>query len=161
MALFLAVLVLHAPAHAKLRKGSPVPPFKAVTMSGQEVTGANYHGYVLVLEFFATWCDGCRDSLPHLISLNSKYRKEGLRILGLNLGAGGDSLSRVRQFVREHQINFPLSIADSDMLLDYGVQPIPAIFVIDRNGVLVEKYVGYNSVIGEALEKTVKSLLAR
>lgn len=88
--------------------------------------------------------------MPHLISLTGKYREEGLRIPGLNLG-----------FAREHRIDFPLSIADNDMLLDCGVQAIPTIFVIDREGVLVEKDVGYNPIIGEALEKTVKTLPAR
>jgi len=161
VAFFVTVLVLTCPAHALPRKGSPAPPFKVVTTAGQKVTGASYRGYVLVMEFFATWCDGCRDSLPHLITLYRNYGKDGLRILGLNLGIGGDGLQQVRQFARENRINFPVSIADADMLLDYGVQPIPAIFVIDRKGVLVEKYVGYNPLIGEALEKTVRTLLAR
>jgi len=161
IALLAAALAFPAISFAIPQKGRPAPPFRVVTTSGQKVANANYRGYVLIMEFFATWCEGCRDSLPHMISLNKKYGKQGLQILGVNPGVRGDSLSVVRQFIREQGINFPVAFADDDMLIDYGVQPIPAIFVLDRKGVLVEKYVGFNPMIAEELEKAVKTLLAQ
>jgi len=155
--------VLTAPvsAFALPQPGKPVPPVNVVTTSGQKVTLANYRGYVLVLEFFATWCDGCNESLPHLISLNSRYNRQGLQILGLNPGVRGDTLGVVQRFIRDKKINFPVALADTDLLLDYGVQPIPAIFVIDKKGVLVQKFVGFNPQIVEKMEATIKTLLAQ
>jgi len=161
LVLFVTFLALPSLSQAVPQKGSPAPAIKVVTTSGQNVTFANYRGYVLVMEFFATWCDGCRESIPHLISLNKKYGKQGLQILGLNPGVGGDDLQQVRQFVREQHINYPVAFADDDMLINYAVQPIPAIFIIDKKGVLVEKYVGFNPAIQESMEKTIKTLLAQ
>lgn len=161
LVLFVASLALPTLSHAAPQKGSLAPAINVVTTSGQHVTFANYRGYVLVMEFFATWCEGCRESIPHLISLNKTYGKQGLQILGLNPGVGGDDLSQVRKFIREERLNYPVAIVDDDILVDYAVQPIPAIFVIDKKGVLVEKYVGYNPEIQESLEKTVKTLLAQ
>lgn len=154
-------LALPSLSHAVPQKGKPAPGIKVVTTSGQNVTLANYRGYVLVMEFFATWCDGCRDSVPHLIRLNKVYGNQGLQILGLNPGVGGDDLKKVRQFVQEQHINYPVSIVGDDILIDYAVQPIPAIFIIDKKGVLVEKYVGFNPLIEESMEKTIKTLLAQ
>jgi peroxiredoxin len=161
VAFVVAVLAFPSLSHAVTLKGRPAPPFKVVTTSGQKVTNANYRGYVLVMEFFATWCDGCRESIPDLISLNKAYGKEGLQILGLNPGVGGDDLQKVRQFIRKERINYPVAFADDQILIDYGVQPIPAIFIIDKKGVLVEKFVGFNPVIRETMEKTIKTLLAQ
>jgi thiol-disulfide isomerase/thioredoxin len=160
LVLFVA-LVLPSLSHAAPQKGRKAPALKVVTTSGQHVTFANYRGHVLVMEFFATWCEGCRDSVPHLIRLNEKYGKQGLQILGLNPGVGGDDLQKVREFIREEHVNYPVAFVGDDMLIDYAVQPIPAIFIIDKKGVLVEKYVGFNSLIEESMEKTIKTLLAQ
>jgi peroxiredoxin len=161
LALFVAVLTLPSLSQAVPQKGHQAPAIKVVTTSGQHVTFANYRGYVLVMEFFATWCEGCRDSIPHLIRLNEKYGKQGLQVLGLNPGVGGDTLQKVQKFIREEHVNYPVAFADDDMLIDYAVQPIPAIFIIDKKGVLVEKYVGFNPDIQESMEKTIKTLLAQ
>ena len=68
---------------------------------------------------------------------------------------------QVRKFIREEHVNYPVAFADDDILIDYAVQPIPAIFIIDKKGVLVEKYVGFNPDIQESMEKTIKTLLAQ
>ena len=159
--LLVTALVLPTVTHAAARKGSPAPAIRVVTTSGQHVSLANYRGYVLVVEFFATWCKGCHESVPQLIRLNKTYGKQGLQILGLNPGVGGDDLERVRKYIRQEQINYPVAFADDDILIDYGVQPIPAIYIIDKKGVLVEKYVGFNPDIEESMEKTIKTLLAQ
>lgn len=157
----IAGLAVPVSSFALPQSGKPAPPIKVVTTSGQKVTLANYKGYVLVLDFFATWCEGCNEALPHLISLNRQYGGQGLQILGLNPGVRGDSLDVVRRFIRENKINFPVALADMDLLLEYGVQPIPAIFIIDKKGVLVQKFVGFNPQIVEKMEATIKNLLAQ
>ncbi len=161
IAVLAAILAVPVPSFAVPRKGKPAPPLQVVTTSGQKVTLANYRGYVLVLEFFATWCEGCTESLPHLINYNKQYGKQGLQILGLNPGVRGDTLDVVRQFMREKQINFPVALVDDDLLLDYGISPIPAIFIIDRKGVLVQKFVGFNPEIKKEIDATLRSLLAQ
>jgi peroxiredoxin len=161
IALLAGSLALPALSSAAPQKGQAAPPLKVVTTSGQKVSLANYKGRVLVLEFFATWCEACKDSLPHMIKLNRQYGKQGLQILGLNPGVRGDSEDVVRRFIRDRKINFPVAMVDDDILIDYGVSPIPAIFIIDKNGVLVQKFVSYNPEIGETMNATIKTLLAQ
>jgi thiol-disulfide isomerase/thioredoxin len=94
-ALILAACILPGPALAILQKGEPAPPFKLVSTSGKQITLANYRGYVLLIDFFATWCSPCRDSIPHLVKLNRKYGGQGLQIIGLSLDEDGDKAVRV------------------------------------------------------------------
>ncbi|MRR34033.1 TlpA family protein disulfide reductase [bacterium] len=159
--LLASMLAVPVTCFAIPQKGKPAPPIQVVTTSGQKITLANYKGYVLVVEFFATWCEGCKDSLPHLINYNKQYGKQGLQILGLNPGVRGDSVDVVRQFMREKQINFPVALVDDDLLIDYGISPIPAIFIIDKKGVLVQKFVGFTPEIKKEMEATIKSLLVQ
>lgn len=154
-------ILVSVQAFAVPQKGKPAPSVRVVTTNGQKVSLTGYQGQVVVLEFFATWCEGCKLSLPHLISLNAKYGKKGLRVLGLNPGVRGDTLNVVRSFIRENRINFPVALVDDDLLIDYGVQPIPAIFIIDKKGILVQKFIGYNSQIQTAMETTIRTLLAQ
>lgn len=141
-------------------KGQPAPPFQVVTTSGQKLSLANYRGSVLVIEFFATWCGGCKDSLPHLASLQKQFGGQGLHILGLNVGQG-DTLEDVRKFVVKKKIGYPVAMANEDLVYDdYGIRMVPTLLVINKKGILVEKLTGFNEGIRKMLETTVRKLVA-
>lgn len=145
-------------AFAIIRKGDPAPPFKVVSTSGQNITLANYKGHVLIVDFFATWCTPCRDSIPHLLSLNQKYGKQGLQILGLSADEDGEKV--VREFVAEQRITYPVAMAGENLLTDFGLRSIPTIFVINKKGVIAEKFMGFNDDMARAMEALIKKLLA-
>jgi thiol-disulfide isomerase/thioredoxin len=153
------VLALPLSAHAILGKGEPAPPIKVVTTAAQNVTLANYKGYVLVIDFFATWCEPCRRSIPHLIAMNGKFNKQGLQILGLSADDADDSIL-VKGFIADKGINYPVAMANEDLLADYGVRSLPTLFVINKKGVVVEKYQGFNDEIAASMEALIKKLLA-
>jgi thiol-disulfide isomerase/thioredoxin len=129
-----------------------------VTTSGQQVTLANYKGYVLVLDFFATWCPPCRESIPHLLDLNRKYGKQGLQIMGFSLDEEGERV--VKAFMAEKGITYPMAVIGDDVSADYGIRSIPTVYVINKKGVIVERYMGYNDEIGRSMEALIKKLLA-
>ena len=152
------MLLFTQPAAAILQKGEPAPPIKLVTTSGQPITLANYRGYVLVMDFFATWCIPCKESIPHLISLNKKYGKQGLQILGMSVDDGGERL--VKNLLAEKKVTYPVAIAGEELQADYGLRSIPTLFLINKKGVVVEKYQGYSEQTARSLEDTIKKLLA-
>jgi thiol-disulfide isomerase/thioredoxin len=154
------VLVVGAasPALAILQKGQAAPAVKVTTLSGQPVTLANYKGYVLIIDFFATWCGPCKEAIPHLNSLNKKYGKQGLQLLGLSVDDGEEKL--VRDFSAARQLSYPVAIANDDLQTEYGLRSVPTIFVINKKGVVAEKYQGYSEETGKAIEALVKRLLA-
>ena len=146
------------PAFAILQKGQPAPPISVVTTSGQSVTLANYKGYVLVLDFFATWCIPCRESIPHLINLNRKYGKQGLQVLGMSVDEDGDKA--LKSFISEKKINYPVALTSEDLQADYGIRSVPTLFIINKKGVVAEKYQGYSDEVAKSMETTIKRLLA-
>lgn len=140
------------------RIGQSAPAFKAVTTSGQPISIENYRGHVLILDFFATWCQPCRFSIPHLVELNKKFGRQGLQVLGMNADEQGEKL--LSTFISEQHISYPVALAGDPMLSDYGVRAVPVMYVIDKKGKIAEMYRGYNDEIARSSEQLVKKLLA-
>ena len=157
-AAFVCAVALPAPSHAVIQKGQPAPPLKVVSTSGQPITLSNYKGYVLVIDFFATWCPPCREAVPHLVGLNRKYGKQGLQILGLSLDEGDEG--GVKDFISSKRINYPVALAGQDVQSDYGLRSLPTVYVIDKRGVVAEKFQGGSEETLRRMEELVKKLLA-
>lgn len=142
---------------AVAQKGQPAPPFKVIATSGQPLTLANYKGYVLILDFFASWCQPCKRSIPQIMELNRKYGKQGLQILGLSLDEDKDDLI---EFVTPLKLNYPAALANEELINEYGLRSIPTLFIINKKGVIAEKYMGLTDEVKKNVETTIKMLLA-
>lgn len=153
-----ATLVVPSQLEAAPRPGQPAPNFKVVSTSGQSITLDNYRGHVLVLDFFATWCQPCRQSIPHLVEMNRKFGKQGLQVLGLSADEDGER--PVRGFASEYRINYPLALAGDATTSDFGVRSVPIMFIVDKKGVIAEVYRGFSDEMGRSMEQLIKHLLA-
>lgn len=152
------ILLRPAGLHAAPRNGEPAPDFKVSTTSGQQVTLKNYRGRVLVLDFFASWCQPCRESIPHLVEMNRKYGQEGLYVLGMS--ADEDGVRAVKSFADKHRITYPIALAGESTLTDYGVRSVPVMFVIDKKGQVAGVFRGFTDEVARSTEQLIKKLLA-
>lgn len=141
-----------------LQKGEPAPAIKLVTTAGQPLSLANYRGYVLLMDFFATWCIPCREAIPHLNALNTKFGKQGLQVLGISVDEGGERM--VKNFLLDKKVNYPVAIAGEDMQADYGLRSIPTLYLINKKGVVVDRFQGYSDQTARMIEDSIKKLLA-
>ena len=153
-----SLLTATGPVDAAPRPGEPAPNFTVLSTNGQTISKENYRGYVLILDFFASWCQPCRQSIPHLVELNRKYGKQGLQILGLSEDEDGERA--VKAFTDEFRINYPVALAGDATSVDFGVRSVPIMYLIDKKGKIVEVYRGYTIEMARSLEKTIKRLLA-
>lgn len=131
------------------------------TAAGDRVTLAEQKGKVVVLDLYATWCEPCRQSIPHLIDLHDRYKDEGLILVGLNVG-GPDDRVKVANFATELGITYPLGFPDkslSDFLISDN-DAIPQTYVFARDGRLVKRYIGYDESLPAQLEQLINSELA-
>ncbi len=151
------MLILPQTSLAMPGKGQPAPPFQVVTTTGQKVSLANYKGYVLIIEFFATYCGGCKESIPHMINLQKQFGSQGLQILGFEIGEG-HNLEDVKSFIAKRKISFPVAMVDMEVAYDtYGIRSMPSFLVINKKGVLVESF---NFFSEKVMEATVRKLVA-
>jgi peroxiredoxin len=152
------LLLLPLPASAILQKGQPAPLFSLPSHAGQPVNLAAYKGKVVVLDFFATWCLPCRESIPHLISLSKKYGPQGLQVIGMSVDEEMDKT--LKEFIADKKISYPVVLANDDLQADYALRSIPMIWVINKKGVVAEKYQGYNDKVAKNIEELIRKLLA-
>ena len=140
------------------RTGQHAPDFRVISTSGQSISQENYRGHVLILDFFATWCQPCRRSIPHLVDMNRKFGKQGLHVLGLSMDEDGEQV--IKSFSNELQINYPLALAGNSTTVDFGIRSVPVMYIIDKKGNIAEVYRGYSDEIARSTEQLVKRLLA-
>ena len=145
------------PAVAAEEKSLPAAPaWQLLDLDGKTIKDADFKGKIVVLNFWATWCVPCREEIPSLIELHQQYGDDGVIIVGASVDRGGVDL--VKRFVERFKVNYPIVIADEKMMRDFGnVEAVPTTFLIDRNGRVAGKHVGFAEK--ETLEREIKSLL--
>ena len=157
-------LVLGLGACAKRPTGpaGPVSPAGWTLDNNQRARLSDYKGKVVVLDFYATWCEPCRAETPHLVQLQRQYAAQGLQVIGLNVG-GEDDRAQVPAYAKQFGIQYPLAFPDDELADAYlgDNQNIPQSFVFDRSGNLVKRFVGYSQESGEELDRVVQSMLAQ
>jgi thiol-disulfide isomerase/thioredoxin len=158
---FLCVtMVFLLPHCAKEKKSSPglAPDFTLKTLDDQEITLSKLKGKVVLLDFWATWCGPCRESIPHLIQLYKTYRENGFEMIGISLDKGGATV--VHNFAKSMDIPYPIVIATEEVGRDYRVTSIPTTFFIDKEGKIREKISGFNSAIAQQMNSKIADLTA-
>lgn len=151
--LFLILFVWCVP----LSCSAPVTDFILQDLSGQTVSLSDYKGKVVFIDFWATWCPPCRQSIPVVENLYEEYKNnDKLVILGINLN---EDKSTIVKFVEEQKINYKVLMSDSKVLSNYKVRGIPAFFIIDKNGKIYNKYVGFAPGSENKWKEDIKKLL--
>ncbi len=136
----------------------PVAPnFALPDLNDNTVRLSASDGQVRIVDFWATWCPPCRKEIPHFQALHEKYGDQGLKIIGVAVGEDADVVQRFADRVKMTY----LSLLDKTQIASQqfgGIQAIPTTFVIDKNGRVYKKYVGYQSY--ETFERDVLALMA-
>ena len=104
-----------------------------------------------VVEFWATWCPPCRESIPHLISLTNKYRDSGLLFISLSADKSADV---VRKFVREKGINYHVAI-DNGTSDWFGITGYPTVFVVNHKGKVIWQGQPWERRFEQAINKAI------
>jgi thiol-disulfide isomerase/thioredoxin len=134
------------------------PDFTLKTLDGREVTLSALRGEVILLDFWATWCGPCRESIPHLIRLYKTYQKKGFEVIGINMDKR--DMETVRQFAMSMDIPYPVVITLEKVERDYGVTSLPSTIIIDKKGRIREKIRGFTNEIAKQMTTIVEELLS-
>lgn len=137
----------------------PAPDFTLPGADGQDVRMADYRGKVVLVNFWATWCEPCRRETPALQSVYSDLQDEGLMIIGVNLTDDellqGNTLEDIRAFVDTYNVTYPVALdMEGDVTQAYRVYPLPTSYFVDQTGTI--RYVR----VGEITAEEVAALFA-
>jgi cytochrome c biogenesis protein CcmG, thiol:disulfide interchange protein DsbE len=121
---------------------------------------SDYLGRVVVLDFWATFCQPCVEEAPHLDALQTRFGPQGLQVIGLNVG-GEDDLPEIPKFVERLKIKYALGVPAPEMVNFYmgSDSSIPQTLVFDRRGRVVRHFVGYDPGLKQELERTIEEAM--
>ncbi|HEY3376878.1 MAG TPA: TlpA disulfide reductase family protein [Armatimonadota bacterium] len=144
-------------AHAATATGKKPVNFTLTTVNNKKISLSDYRGKVVVVDMWATWCGYCVREIPGLVALQREATaaKQPLQIIGVSVDADRDD---VRQFVAANKINYPIAYNDEKAMRPFGeVYGLPTKFIIDKQGVLVDKIIG--AVEKDVLQKRLAPYL--
>jgi cytochrome c biogenesis protein CcmG/thiol:disulfide interchange protein DsbE len=144
--------VLHA---AKDRK--PAANFALQNASGATVKLADYHGKVVLLDFWATWCTGCKKEIPWFSEFQKTYGPNGFAVVGVSLDEDGWKV--LRPFLADHTVPYQMLLGNDSTAKQYGIQNLPDTFLIDRQGRVAAAYIA--KLVDRAdVDAKIKALLS-
>jgi peroxiredoxin len=126
---------------APIRIGLPAPDFTFPGLDGKMVRLSDHRGKILLVNIWATWCPSCVDEMPSMEKLYRKLQGEKFEILAVSIDSMG--ATAVAPFMKKYKLTFPALIDSAGAIrMGYRTTGVPESFIIDKNGILVQKIVG-------------------
>jgi thiol-disulfide isomerase/thioredoxin len=159
------------PGAAHLAPGDPpekligqlVPPFEMTDLDGDTITRDGLKGKVVLIEFWATWCVPCRITAPVLQALQNRHADRGLVVIGANTGERDGSPARTRDrlaaFAARRAQTYTLTYGNEEFQRACGVDSLPTMILLDRQGVVRAVFTGYSRELPGKLDQAVQPLL--
>ncbi len=138
-----AALCLAGILQAQAADLAKLPAFSLPDLDGKEWKSSELAGKACVVDFWATWCNTCKETIPKLAELSDKYKGKGLTVVGISVDKG--SAEKIRKAAKKLGINY-LVLLDKDNTLSksFGFNGIPSLYVFDRKGALKTAMPGYD-----------------
>ena len=152
--LAVAVLILSAGSYAS----GQLAGLEGVDFaSGRRIELGSYVGEVVYLDFWASWCAPCRESLPFMEELHQRYGEHGLRIVAVNVD---ENKADAKEFLKRHPISY-LNLYDPKGKIgkQLKVRRMPTAFLVDRDGTILFRHVGFDKRYSEKLRLAIVALL--
>jgi cytochrome c biogenesis protein CcmG/thiol:disulfide interchange protein DsbE len=139
------------------RVGQRAPAFSLQRLNGADaISLSSLRGKVVVLNFFASWCEPCKREAPALEQVWRDYRSQGVVVLGIDTN---DASNDARQFISAHGVTYPtVGGGDYGLLARYGIGNLPGTYVLNRQGRFVGGLI-LGSVSGSALSQQLHAYL--
>ena len=137
--------------------GSRLPDFSVKDLQGREISSTDLRGKVVLIDFWATWCQPCKKEMPGYQKLLDRYGQRGFAVIGFKFDTMTDSEGPVA-FADKIGVHYPLAVATDDLKQEFGgIEGLPTTMLYDRQGILRKKVIGFEYT--DTFEADLKPLL--
>ena len=137
--------------------GSRLPDFSVRDLAGREISSADLRGKVVLIDFWATWCQPCKQEMPGYQKLVDRYGSRGLAVIGFKFDIMMDTEDPLT-FAKKIGVHYPLVVASNFIKQKFGgIEGLPTTILYDRQGILRKKIIGFEYT--DVIEAEVKPLL--
>jgi len=138
--------------------GKRAPEFTLKDLNDKTVSLSSLRGKVVLINFWATWCPPCRAEMSSLNNLHKEYKNNGFSVIAVS---SDRSISSVRDFLSKKPVDLPVLMdSDSKVSRQFKVFSLPTSFLLDKNGVIVQKFLGEEEWDSPEMKKKIKEMLA-
>jgi peroxiredoxin len=135
----------------------PAPAFALRDSSGETISLEKFRGKVVLLDFWATWCTGCKKEIPWFAQFQKTYGRKGFVVVGVSLDDGGWKV--VKPFLAHTKVAYRMLLGDDATAKRYGIDAMPDTFLIDQTGRIAAAYTG-GLVDRNDVQANIRALLA-
>jgi thiol-disulfide isomerase/thioredoxin len=119
--------------------GSRMPDFTVDDLRGRKISSDDLYGKVVLIDFWATWCQPCKKEMPGYQKLLGRYGSQGFVVIGFKFDTMTDTEDPIK-FVNKIGVHYPLAIATGDLKQKFGgIEGLPTTILYDRQGILPSK----------------------
>ncbi|OLD62732.1 MAG: hypothetical protein AUI53_01030 [Acidobacteria bacterium 13_1_40CM_2_60_7] len=137
--------------------GSHLPELSLKDLHGREISSADLRGKVVLIDFWATWCQPCKKEMPGYQKLLDRYASRGFVVIGFKFDTMMDTEDPLL-FAKKLGVRYPLAVASDDLKREFGgIEGLPTTMLYDRQGTLRKKIIGFEYTA--VIELELKPLL--
>jgi thiol-disulfide isomerase/thioredoxin len=137
--------------------GSQLPVFGLRDLQGHEISSAELQGKVVLIDFWATWCQPCKKEMPGYQKLLDRYGQRGFVVIGFKFDTMADT-EDPRKFAHRMGVRYPLAVAPDELKQRFGgIEGLPTTMLYDRQGILRKKVIGFEYT--DAFESVIKKFM--
>ncbi|MEP6485173.1 MAG: TlpA disulfide reductase family protein [Rudaea sp.] len=139
--------------------GAAAPGFTASTFDNKPVSLADFRGKVVFVDFWASWCSPCRQSLPMYDKLAGEFPTSDFAVIAVNVD---EEVTDGKKFLTEHPVKYiTLQNPQGDIPKAFGLSGMPSSYLIDRDGKIRQRYVGFEPTDISALKNEITRLIGK
>src|SRR5947208_17025129 len=138
---------------------SMAPTFELENVAGGKLKSDDLKGKVIVVDFWATWCEPCISEIPNYNALQESYADKGVEFLGVTVESG--PLKDIKPKVEELKMKYPVVVGTDEVIDGFGgLIGFPTTFIVDKDWRVYKKYLGMTRNKKEMIEKDLRKLIA-
>lgn len=141
----------------------PVPDFSTRDLDGRPRQWSEIRGKIYLIDFWATWCLPCRDTLPQLQQIHAKFSQKGdFSVLGIAIERTQSGAARSSHFAKGLGVTYPLysDFGSGEARKAFEVNALPDLYLVDAEGIIVDRWLG-SDIDFDDVERTIEAMLAK